>query len=89
VEPALAPSARVCVYDRAGLGWSDPSNGPRTPTAIAADLHTLLTNASVPGPSVLVGASVGGKYIRLFAEQYPDAVAGLVLVDAVSRWMPH
>jgi pimeloyl-ACP methyl ester carboxylesterase len=82
VQPALAPSSRVCVYDRAGLGWSDPSNGPRTPAAIAAELHTLLTNASAPGPYVLVGASVGGKYIRLFAEQYPDAVAGLVLVDA-------
>jgi pimeloyl-ACP methyl ester carboxylesterase len=82
VQPALAPSARVCVYDRAGIGWSDASTAPRTPAAVAAELHTLLTNAGVPGPYVLVGASIGGKYIRLFAEQHPDAVAGLVLVDA-------
>lgn len=82
VQPAIAPSARVCVYDRAGLGWSDASGRPRTPTAIADELHSLLTKAGVPGPYVLVGASVGGKYIRLFAEQHPDAVAGLVLLDA-------
>jgi pimeloyl-ACP methyl ester carboxylesterase len=82
VQPALARSTRVCVYDRAGLGWSDPSDGPRTPAAVADELHTLLANAGVPGPYVLVGASVGGKYIRLFAEQYPNEVAGMVLVDA-------
>jgi pimeloyl-ACP methyl ester carboxylesterase len=82
VQSTIAPSARVCVYDRAGIGWSDTSTRPRTPIAVAAELHTLLTNAGVPGPYVLVGASVGGKYIRLFAEQYPNAVAGLVLVDA-------
>src|SRR5262245_11311736 len=82
VQPALAPSARVCVYDRAGIGWSDSSTGPRTPAAVADELHALLTNAGVPGPYVLVGASIGGKYSRMFAEQYPDAVAGMVLVDA-------
>jgi pimeloyl-ACP methyl ester carboxylesterase len=82
VQPGLASSARVCVYDRAGIGWSDAHSGPRTPSAVAAELHTLLANADVPGPYVLVGASIGGKYARLFAEQYPDAVAGLVLVDA-------
>ena len=82
VHPVLVPFARVCVYDRAGLGWSDSSTKPRTPSAVADELHTLLVNAHVPGPYVLVGASIGGKYIRMFAEQYPDAVAGLVLVDA-------
>jgi len=82
VQPAIASSTRVCVYDRAGLGWSDASSRARTPAAAATELHTLLTNAGIPGPYVLVGASVGGKYIRLFAEEYPNAVAGLVLVDA-------
>jgi pimeloyl-ACP methyl ester carboxylesterase len=82
VQPAIAPTTRVCVYDRAGIGWSDASAQLRTPAAIAAELHTLLTNAAVPGPYVLVGASVGGKYIRLYAEQYPNEVAGMVLVDA-------
>jgi pimeloyl-ACP methyl ester carboxylesterase len=81
-QPALASSARVCVYDRAGIGWSDASTQPRTPSAVAAELHALLANASVPGPYLLVGASVGGKYIRLYTEQYPNEVAGLVLVDA-------
>jgi pimeloyl-ACP methyl ester carboxylesterase len=82
VQPLIASSTRVCVYDRAGLGWSDAGSGERTPAAVAAELHNLLTTARVPGPYVLVGASVGGKYIRLLAEQYPNEVAGLVLVDA-------
>jgi pimeloyl-ACP methyl ester carboxylesterase len=82
VQPGLVSTGRVCVYDRAGLGWSDAHSGPRSPSAVAAELHTLLANARIPGPYVLVGASIGGKYVRLFAEQYPDAVAGLVLVDA-------
>jgi pimeloyl-ACP methyl ester carboxylesterase len=82
VQPAIAPVTRVCVYDRAGIGWSDAGAVLRTPAAVAAELHTLLRNASVLGPYVLVGASVGGKYVRLYAEQYPSEVAGLVLVDA-------
>jgi pimeloyl-ACP methyl ester carboxylesterase len=82
VQPAIAPSTRVCVYDRAGLGWSDAGGGARTPAAVAAELYKLLTTAGVPGPYVLVGASIGGKYIRMFLEQYPDSVAGAVLVDA-------
>ena len=82
VQPAMAAFTRVCVYDRAGFGWSDASTQPRTPSAVAAELHALLANASVPGPYLLVGASVGGKYIRLYTEQYPNEVAGMVLVDA-------
>jgi pimeloyl-ACP methyl ester carboxylesterase len=82
VQPLLTSSARVCVYDRAGLGWSDASSGERTPTTLAAELHTMLRKADVPGPYVLVGASLGGKQVRLFAQQYPRDVAGLVLVDA-------
>ena len=69
VQPGLAASSRVCACDRAGLGWSDAHSGPRTPSAVAAELHTLLTHAHIPGPYVLVGASIGGKYIRMFAEQ--------------------
>lgn len=82
VQPLLASSVRVCVYDRAGLGWSDASDREGTPAAAAAELNVLLTKAAVPGPYVLVGASVGGKYARMFAEHYPNEVAGLVLVDA-------
>ena len=82
VQPAIAQSTRVCTYDRAGMGWSDPGPPPRTPQRIVAELHTLLTNAGIPGPYILVGHSIGGKYVRLYASQYPQDVAGMVLVDA-------
>ena len=82
VQPQVASFTRVCSYDRAGLGWSDPS--PRLPTAkvIAEELHTLLHNAGIPGPFVLVGHSLGGMYARMFANQYPSEVSGMVLVDS-------
>jgi len=63
------------------MGWSEPGPLPRTPQQIVAELHTLLTNAGIPGPSILVGHSIGGKYARLYASRYPQDVAGLVLVD--------
>ncbi|MCZ7545250.1 MAG: alpha/beta hydrolase [Anaerolineae bacterium] len=82
VQPLISQTTRTCVYDRGGYGWSDPGPEPRSPQQIAAELHTLLTNAGIEGPYVLVGHSLGGKYVRMFASQYPEAVAGLVLVDA-------
>lgn len=81
VQPAIAQSTRVCAYDRAGMGWSEPGPLPRTPQQIVAELHTLLTNAGIPGPYILAGHSIGGKYARLYASQYPQDVVGLVLVD--------
>lgn len=85
VQPQLATTTQVCTYDRAGMGWSEPSPLPRTPGHIAEELRTLLTNAGVPGPYVLVGHSLAGKNIRMFASAYPDDVAGMVLVDARSE----
>jgi pimeloyl-ACP methyl ester carboxylesterase len=84
VERAIAPSTRVCSYDRANTagGASDPAPTPRTGLDAVADLHALLTAAAVPGPYVLVGHSLGGHVVRLYAGAYPDEVAGLVLVDA-------
>jgi pimeloyl-ACP methyl ester carboxylesterase len=73
---------RVCVYDRAGYGWSDPGPYPRTSSQHANDLYLLLANADVAGPYVLVGHSYGGYNMQLFARRYPFLVAGLVLVDA-------
>jgi pimeloyl-ACP methyl ester carboxylesterase len=82
VQPEVAEFTRVCAYDRAGLGWSDLSPKPRTAQNIVEELHTLLTNADIEGPYVLVGQSMGGLYMRLYAHEYPDEVAGMVLVDA-------
>jgi pimeloyl-ACP methyl ester carboxylesterase len=81
IEPAIAATSTVCTYDRAGHGRSDEA-GSQDGIALATDLHTLLERAGVPGPYVLVGHSSGGPYVRVFAAQYPDEVAGMVLLDA-------
>jgi pimeloyl-ACP methyl ester carboxylesterase len=82
VQPELAKELRVCVYDRAGLGWSEPGPRPRTNPVMVAELHALLERAGVPAPYILVGASLGGLNARLYAHTYPEEAAGLVLVDA-------
>jgi pimeloyl-ACP methyl ester carboxylesterase len=82
VQPEIARNTRVCAYDRAGLGWSDPGPAPRSGRQIAIELHTLLHNANIPGPYVLAGWSYGGLFVRAYAEQFPEDVAGLVLFDA-------
>jgi len=81
VQPPVAQTSRICTYDRAGFGWSDPGPSPRTSGRIVEELHTLLINAGIPGPYVLVGHSVGGLHAQLFASQYASEVAGLVLLD--------
>lgn len=82
VQPKVAGFARVCTYDRAGLGWSEASPKPRTASNIVEELHTLLTRADLEPPYVLVGHSAGGLYARLYNQKYPGEVAGMVLVDA-------
>jgi pimeloyl-ACP methyl ester carboxylesterase len=84
IAPAVARDSRVCVYDRAGRGWSDPAASPPDGAQIATDLHTLLDRAQVPGPYVLAGHSFGGLYVRTYAAKYPEQVAGLVLVDSTA-----
>jgi len=84
IAPAVARDTRVCVYDRAGRGWSESADGPQDGTRIATDLHTLLQRGGVPGPYVLAGHSFGGLYVLTFAAQYPEDVAGLVLVDSTA-----
>jgi len=82
VLPEIAKFARVCSYDRAGLGWSDASPDPRSGANIVRELHTLLERAGEKPPYLLVGHSKGGLYARLFAGTYPHEVAGMVLVDS-------
>jgi len=81
VQPQLSMTTRVCSYDRAGFGWSDPVPGPRDADHIAMELHQLLQQANISGPIVLMGHSIAGMYIRDYAKRYPEQVAGLVFVD--------
>jgi pimeloyl-ACP methyl ester carboxylesterase len=78
----IASFARVCAYDRAGLGESDRAPGPRTPSRAVEDLERVLVAARAKAPYVLVGHSVGGLTVRLYAARHPERVRGLVLVDA-------
>jgi pimeloyl-ACP methyl ester carboxylesterase len=84
ITPAVAPDTRVCVYDRAGRGWSEPADTAQDGAQIATDLHTLLQRGHVSGPYVLAGHSFGGLYVLSFAARYPDEVAGMVLVDSTA-----
>ncbi len=84
VQPELAGAARVCIYDRAGYGWSDPSDAPGDAANTSRRLYALLNAAGIPGPYVLAGHSIGGAYVRRFAAEHPQAVAALVLIDASS-----
>jgi pimeloyl-ACP methyl ester carboxylesterase len=81
VRRLLEPRYRVCGYDRAGAGFSDPASPPRDGAAIARDLDQGLRAAHIGGPFILVGHSSGGLYVRIFAALRPRDVVGLVLVD--------
>jgi pimeloyl-ACP methyl ester carboxylesterase len=82
IQNNLANDVRVCTYDSAGYGWSDLGPRPRTTTRIVKELRTLLSEAKIPGPYLLVGHSFGGYNIRYFASEYPELTAGLVLIDS-------
>jgi pimeloyl-ACP methyl ester carboxylesterase len=90
LQDKLAAQSRVVSYDRAGLGWSDPADRPRSLTNAVDDLHRLLGAAGLPQPYILVGHSYGGLIVRQFASLYPREVKGLVLVDPVEcgDWLP-
>ncbi len=82
IQATLSANLKVCSYDRAGYGWSDPGPRPRTTARISNELRLLLTAAEIAGPYVLVGHSFGGYNIRYFASKYPGLTAGLILVDS-------
>lgn len=82
VQEDIEQTTRVCSYDRAGRGWSDPDPDIRTLQRTVADLHALLQAAGETGPFVLAGHSIGGLYVRRYAAEHPEEVVGLVLVDS-------
>jgi pimeloyl-ACP methyl ester carboxylesterase len=82
VQPEISKFTRVCTYDRAGLGWSDPGPEPRSSQQYATELHTLLEKAVEEPPYVLVAHSYGGHTVRIYTEEHPEDVVGMFLVDA-------
>jgi pimeloyl-ACP methyl ester carboxylesterase len=86
-QPEIANRTRVCAFDRASYGFSDPAPKPEIMADVVSDLHAALQAANVPGPYVLVGHSSGGFEARVFAQKWPGEVAGMVLLDG-NRGMP-
>jgi pimeloyl-ACP methyl ester carboxylesterase len=84
VQPEVAKTTRVCTYDRAGMGWSEAGPLPRDAAQFAKELHTLLQNANIPGPYVMVGHSLGGLEVRVFVHDYSSEVAGVVLIESMN-----
>jgi pimeloyl-ACP methyl ester carboxylesterase len=84
INPTVAQTTRVCVYDRAGQGWSDDSPHRADSTHAASDLHRLLAAAGESGPYVLAGHSLGGVHALTYVAMYPHDVAGVVLLDSAS-----
>jgi len=82
VHHKIAEVTRVCAYDRSGLGWSDGIKEPLSTTQVAQTLHTLLSNAGIEGPYVMVGHSAGGIHVRTFTHLFPEQVVGMVLIDS-------
>ncbi|MCZ6504998.1 MAG: alpha/beta hydrolase [Actinobacteria bacterium] len=85
LDDEIAEFSRVCMYDRAGFGYSDPPPADLTFEESAEDLHTLLEMADVPGPYILVGHSKGGLHVRTYARLFPDEVVGVLLLDSTEE----
>src|SRR5215212_5465860 len=82
IQEELSKTTKVLSYDRAGLGWSDPTQEPKDARSIAKDLHRLIEAANFPRPFIFVGHSMGGIFGRAYAAIYPNEVAGMALIDA-------
>jgi pimeloyl-ACP methyl ester carboxylesterase len=85
VRKEIKDTVRICLYDRAGLGKSDMGPDPRDSQRIVTELHAMLQSAGLQPPYVLVGHSMGGLHIQLFAERYPSEVAAMVFVDPTAK----
>jgi pimeloyl-ACP methyl ester carboxylesterase len=84
VQQEVAKTTRICTYDRAGMGWSEPGPLPRDAAQFAKELHTLLQEANIPGPYVMAGHSLGGLGVRVFVHDYASEVAGVVLIESMN-----
>ena len=84
VHPQLSQTTRVCSYDRAGHGWSEPRYGSRDAETIVRELHSLLDKAGVKRPFIMAGHSAGGLYVREYGREFPTELVGVVLVDSSS-----
>jgi pimeloyl-ACP methyl ester carboxylesterase len=84
ITAEVSKTTTVCAYDRAGQVWSDDSPAAPDGVAIARDLHALLHAAELPAPYVMVGHSTGGLYTQVFADRYPNEIAGMVLLDSLT-----
>lgn len=84
VQGEVSKTTQVCTYDRAGMGYSEAGPLPRNARQFAKELHTLLQQAKLAGPFVLVGHSMGGLPVRVFVHDYPTEVSGVVLIDSMS-----
>ena len=93
VHDRIAEFTTSVLYDRAGTGWSDDADLPRSADAVTDELRALLHTAAVPAPYLLVGHSLGGAYVRRYAQRFPDEVAGLLLLEPAhedwDRYMPE
>jgi len=87
--PLLNKEVRTCAYDRAGLGWSDPNSNNINIQNAAADLDQVVSAIPNDKPLVLVGHSFGSLVVRLFAQQHPEHVRAIVLLDPANEFMPE
>ena len=85
VQPEISKFTRVCSYDRAGYGWSEPGPSPRTAEAVVTELHTLLQNSGETGPFIYVAHSFWGPAALLYQINYPDEIVGMILIET---WSP-
>jgi len=82
LQEKLYRDTRVCLYDRSGLGFSELGDTDKGAETVARQLHALLRQARIEPPLLLAGHSLGGPYIRVYTELYPDDVSGLMFLDA-------
>ena len=81
VQERVSEFAMAILYDRAGTGWSDDADLPRTATQVTDELRAVLQTIGGPAPYVLVGHSLGGAYVQRYAQRFPEEIAGMVLLD--------